>query len=115
MFSFSQHQIDGFENASLHKSVRHTAECLQRDDVAFSSDTQLYDIARFCEANRVFRPQNVHKVTKAHLALGIIVPVAGCERPLLRQGFNEDERVRAYVYALTHKQRMTLPRSQAQP
>ncbi|MEM1149133.1 MAG: hypothetical protein AAGI03_01040 [Pseudomonadota bacterium] len=108
MMSFSQYQIDGFENARLHEAVRHTAGCLQRDGVAFHNDAQLYDIARFCEAHEVFRSANVHRITEAHLALGMVSPPEGCARPLMRSGFHEDERVRAYVYALTHKHRVVL-------
>ncbi|MEM1234611.1 MAG: hypothetical protein AAGH70_10830 [Pseudomonadota bacterium] len=88
--------------------MRHTAGCLRRDGVAFASDAELFEIARFCDASGVFRSRNVHKVAEAHIALGIVVPPAGSERPLLRRGFGEDERVRAYVYALTHKQRVVL-------
>lgn len=112
MFKFSQKQIQNFEEARFQDSIRLISAEISR------SNPELYDgstdhgqhekanhIAKFCADFLILRAENIRKITRTHLKFGTTVPEAHMTIPLRREGFSEDERTKAYLYALEEKKK----------
>lgn len=112
MIKFSQGQIQSFEQARLQESAclinaeiaRHEAG-LKGQAMHPGSQDQADQIARFCSDYMILRVENMRRITRAHLKLGVTTPEPHMTVPLRRKGFSEDERVRAYLYALEDKKK----------
>lgn len=110
MLRLSQDQIVKFEEARVSDSARSIRDAITRyhpelDDggAGTESNDRAEEIAAFCSQHVILQAKNMQQIALAHCRLGITTPDAHMAIPLRREGFSEDERVRAYLYGLEMK------------
>ena len=112
MLKLSRTQIQNFEAARRQASTQAIADKLAENSAEPGGEQNAEVIAAFCAEHNILRAENMQRIALAHVKLGLAAPDAHLTVPLRRKGFGENERVRAYLYALeTKKKRLVLPQT----